>query len=91
MAAIINKESKLTEAQQKEIVQRCNEAYDRGGVDALHLVIDAAKQIAIDQASYAAYSAFTLYVVEAVRQKLAEAVNAEVHDQIPEEKLIKEV
>lgn len=31
---------KLTEKQQAELIERCNEAYDRGGADALKVLID---------------------------------------------------
>jgi hypothetical protein len=84
MATILNKENKLTEAQQKDIVIRCNEAYDRGVADALRFVMVSAKQVAIDNPLFEEYSAFVLYVAEAVRQRLAEAVNDHVHDSIPE-------
>jgi hypothetical protein len=87
MAIINNKNDKLSEAQQKEIIGRLNDAYDRGGADVLKIVVETVKQIAIDTPEYSEFTAFTLYVVEAIRQKLSEVVN-EQHDQIPEKKMI---
>jgi hypothetical protein len=84
MATILNKVNRLTEAQQKEIVTRCNEAYDRGGADALKLIKETAEQIGKDFSGYCEHAAFTLYIVEAVRQRLMEAVDNQVHDKIPE-------
>ena len=88
MACITGKESKFTEAQQKEIVERWNDAYDRGGADALGIIIEAAKTLAEDQPDLKAYCGFTVHVVEGVRQRLAEVVNEQVHDVIPQESLI---
>jgi len=88
MTTINANKDRLTEAQQKEIVERCNESYDRGGADALKFVIDAAKQIAVDMPGFSEHAAFTVYVVEAIREKLAAAVNEQVHDTIPEESRI---
>jgi len=88
MASIIGKETRLTEAQQKEIIERLNEVYDRGGADALALVIETAHQLAEDQPDLKAYCGFTVHMIEAIRRRLAEAVNEQVHDVIPEESLI---
>ena len=93
MSNIINEQkNKLSKAQLNEFIQRFNESYDRGGADALKFIIETAKQIAVDNPNFAAYSAFTLHVVEAVRQRLAEAVTKQIHDQInpdAEEKIIR--
>ena len=88
MAIILGKETKLTEAQQKEIIERCSEAYDKGGSDVLALLIETVKQIAEDQPDLKSYCGFTIHVIEAVRQRLKEAVDDQVHDQIPQESKI---
>jgi len=81
---IINKnQNKLTEAQQKEIVERCNEAYDKGGSDVLKIVIDTAKQIAVDNPMFSDHVAFTLYVVEGIRESLKKRIDEQIHDVIP--------
>jgi hypothetical protein len=88
MASIIKRDERISASQQKEIVERCNEAYDAGGAAALKLVTEAAQQIAVDLPPYSEHAVFTLYVVEAIRQKLSEAVNSPVHDEIPETPLV---
>ena len=87
MASII-KANKLTEAQQKEIVQRANEAYDAGGFAVLQIISETVSKIAQDTPEYAEHVAFTLYVVESIRQQLAEVVRSEVHDEMPDNKII---
>jgi hypothetical protein len=88
MAIINNKSDKLSEAQQKELIGRLNDAYDRGGADVLKTIVETVQQIAIDTPEYSEFAAFTIYVVEAIRQKLSEVVNDQQHDQIPEKKLV---
>ena len=69
---------------QKEIIELVNEAYDRGGADILKIIIDATKNIAKENPKYSEHAAFTLYVIEGVRQTLEETVSNEKHDTIPE-------
>jgi hypothetical protein len=88
MAAIINKDVKLSEAQQKEIVEQCNEAYDKGGADVLRIIAETVQQIAVDNESMTEHVAFTLYILEAIRQRLSEVVHTEEHDTLPEPSLI---
>ena len=85
MATIIkNKDEKLTEGQQKEIVDRCNEAYDKGGADVLRIIAETVQQIAVDNEEMVEHVAFTLYILEAIRQKLSDTVNTNEHDILPE-------
>jgi hypothetical protein len=71
---IITKEEKFTESQQKDLVELANQSYDRGGADALAIVIETAMQIAKDEPNLKAYAGFVIHVVEGVRQRLAEVV-----------------
>ena len=77
-----SKEKQITS---NEVIEVANKAYDRGGADALALIIETAHQLAEDQPDLKAYCGFTIHMIEAVRQRLAEAVNEQVHDIIPEE------
>jgi hypothetical protein len=85
VAIIINKDkNRLTEAQQKEIVERCNESYDKGGADLLRILVDTTNKLAKDMPSFQEHAAFTLYVIEAVRGALKETVDKQIHDEIKE-------
>jgi hypothetical protein len=89
MASIIGKDSTITiKEHQKEVIDRCNEAYDRGGADTLRIVIEAARQVGIDNPEFREHAGFAIYLVEGIRQKLAEAVDAPIHDEMPEESKI---
>lgn len=79
--ALINKDyARLTEKQQKEIVERVNEAYDRGGADTLKILVTTINTLMADAevAQQTTYSKpmFTLFlhIIEGVRQQLFEAV-----------------
>ena len=72
---IITKEEKFTESQQKDLVELANQSYDRGGADALAIVIETAMQIAKDEPNLKSYAGFVIHVVEGVRQQFAEVVN----------------
>ena len=82
---IVNKEKPIT---QKEVIELCNTAYDRGGSEVLKLLKDTANQIAVDTPEYREMVAFSLYLIEAVRQRLSEVVTNQEHDQIPEQNII---
>jgi hypothetical protein len=86
MPALLNN-NKLSEAHQREIVERCNEAYDRGGADALKIVMDTTNSFAAEHPELTSHCAFVLNIVEAVRQELSTTVTGEVHDEYPENKV----
>lgn len=74
---------KLSEANQREIVERINEAYDRGGADVLKILVGAAKEFAIQNPDYEQHANVTLALIEVVREGLQKAVATEVHDTLP--------
>lgn len=86
MPVLLNN-NKLSEAHQREIVERCDEAYDRGGADALKIVRDTTNQFALDHPELTSHCAFVLNIVEAVRQELSHTVTAQIHDEFPENKI----
>ncbi len=77
---------RLTVAQQKEIVTRLNDSYDKGGADTLKLVAEAANQVAEDHPELAPHVSFTLHLVEVLRAKLQEALENAHNEPLPEEK-----
>jgi hypothetical protein len=72
----------------RELILEVNRAYDKGGVDVLKLVKETAENVLKTNPLYKEEVAFTLYVVEAVRQTLEETVNKQVHDIVPEKSVI---
>jgi hypothetical protein len=84
---LINSKKEITV---KEVMERTNEAYDRGGADVLKVILDTLDTLAAKK-ELEKEILFCRYIVEAVRQQLQEAVENQKHDVIPEENLVKEV
>jgi hypothetical protein len=76
--AIKTKADRFTDAQQKEIVGRLNEAYDNGSSDCLKILIETVINIKEENNGNDAIVEMMdvfLHIIEAVRQQLYEVVS----------------
>lgn len=79
-----DKNERLTTRQQAEIVERCNEAYDKGGADVLKIVLDTSTNLLAENPNFASYHQYVQVLVEGIRAQLQDAV-AEAQDKKEEE------
>jgi hypothetical protein len=97
MAFSSNDPNKFTEKQQAEILKLTNEAYDRGGADALKVLIDTVQNL-INQAdaspspnkvTVTSSLKIFLTIIDGVRQGLqATVAEAEQKIEVPESRII---